>query len=364
MPISIEIPTVSFSEASDLLTIAMSANTPVLLLGDPGIGKSALAQLVAQRISKPLVTLLGSTMDPTDVAGIPFLRMDGKAVDRFPLEAIRQACEAPCVLFLDEISCAPPAVQAALLRLILERKAGDATLHEGTRVMAAANPPEQAPAGFELSAPLMGRVCAVKLRPKMEEVLDFFASVGVEGSKLRQHCEDFALTCAAQPDLLQIDIPADCVTGNAPWGAPRSWERALRSQAQADEMGMLTTAADACAALMDGSVGKRQSTAYRAILKLRKNLPTVEEICKSPETARMPEDSKEQISVIGLIGHVANVNTWAACLYIARLPRPEYRQACMKILQRRTPSPMTAAHATKGVNARVKLIADMPRLSR
>src|SRR5262249_4869685 len=46
------------------------------------------------------------------------------------------------VLFFDEISTAPRAVQAALLRVFFERKIGRVALSDSTAIVAAANPPE------------------------------------------------------------------------------------------------------------------------------------------------------------------------------------------------------------------------------
>lgn len=57
----------------------------------------------------------------------------------------------------DEISTAPPAVQAALLRVVLERVVGDLELPDGVAVIAAANPPEQAAGGWDLSATISRR---------------------------------------------------------------------------------------------------------------------------------------------------------------------------------------------------------------
>ena len=129
-------PIVSFTAARAALGDALDADIPMLLIGSPGVGKSALVEEVAAARKLPARVLLGSTVDPTDIGGLPVPRRDG--VDRLPLRLIRDCADAPGVLFLDELSCAPPSVQAALLRLILERCAGDVRLHVGSRVVAAA----------------------------------------------------------------------------------------------------------------------------------------------------------------------------------------------------------------------------------
>src|SRR5262249_29844746 len=56
------------------------------------------------------------------------------------------------LLFLDELTTAPPAVQAAMLRVVLERAVGDVELPAAVRVVAAANPAGQAADGWELAS--------------------------------------------------------------------------------------------------------------------------------------------------------------------------------------------------------------------
>ena len=71
--------------------------------------------------------------------------------------AVRLVRAGRGLLFLDELSTAPPAVQAALLRLVLERRVGALRLPPGVRIVAAANPRSSAADGWELSAPLANR---------------------------------------------------------------------------------------------------------------------------------------------------------------------------------------------------------------
>jgi hypothetical protein len=331
------IPRADFATSTDILRMAMLANQTVFLIGDPGIGKSALIEKVGREIDYPVHTLLGSTLDPTDVGGLPVRRPDSSAVDRIPLAVIHDAAQRPCLLFLDELSAAPPAVQAAFLRLILERKAGDVTLHPETRVVAAANPPDQAPAGFELSAPLMGRASVVHLRPREEEILDHLATLGDDSDSagaferaLRDEALLFAAVANALPEILQIDIPTDCVTGGQPWGAPRSWERAIRARAAAVAMGM-DGLSNAVFTITAGSVGVRQATSYSGVLRMITELPTVDEIVADPASALLPTERVKQVAALGLMPRIAQANLWAAYIYAARMT-PEFALAAHKIL--------------------------------
>ncbi len=352
MSIHSSIPEVTFAEAKIATLCALKADTAVMLLGDPGVGKSALARELASDLGLELITLLGSTCDPTDVGGLPVKNNQG-SVDRIPLKVIRDACDKGVLFFLDELSAAPPSVQASLLRLILERVAGDSKLHPETRILAAANPPEQAPGGFELSAPLMGRLCVLHLRPTETEVTNFFKTLGDEGSQLRLEAVDWALTCGFVPEILQIDIPSGCVSGNIPWGAPRAWERAVRARAACVDAGAGSTIMHLLTA---GNVGDEAATAYAAVLKLRTKLPSIDAVIEDPAGAKVPEARQHQIAAVGLIPRVAQQNTWAAWVYAQRLI-PEIGAACANLLMQTPDSPVSAKHAKLGVAARVKLSA-------
>src|SRR5512138_1135835 len=144
----------------EALTLAVAADLPVLLWGEPGIGKTAALGQLADSLGLPLTTVIASVHEPTDFAGLPVVGAD-PAAHGVPLAppdwAVRLARAGRGLLFLDELSTAPPAVQAALLRLVLERRVGALRLPPGVRIVAAANPRASAADGWELSAPLANR---------------------------------------------------------------------------------------------------------------------------------------------------------------------------------------------------------------
>ena len=141
--------------AVEALGIAVAARVPVLLWGAPGTGKTSAIRAMAQTMGMPCETVIASIREPSDFAGLPIVVGDGV---RFapPAWARRLAETGHGLLFLDELSTAPLAVQAALLRVVLERVVGDLTLPDAVAVVAAANPPEQAagrPAGGSSAKP-------------------------------------------------------------------------------------------------------------------------------------------------------------------------------------------------------------------
>ena len=139
-----------------VLRAAGRAGVAVCLWGDPGIGKSALIQAAAAADSVPCETVIGSLREPSDFAGLPVVTDDGVRME--PPSWARRLHEAQAgYLFLDELSTSPPAVQAAMLGVALERRVGDLLLPRAVQVVAAANPPERAADGWDLTPPLANR---------------------------------------------------------------------------------------------------------------------------------------------------------------------------------------------------------------
>lgn len=319
----------SLADAIKALRVALLSDTPVNFTGPPGIGKSAIAEIIADEMRLPLETLLLSQCDPTDIGGFPVV-VNGKLA-RMPLGAIQRACAEPVILFLDELSCAAPAVQGAALQLVYNRRAGDVKLNPGTRIVAAMNPPDQAAGGWEIAPPLLSRMTQIKMRPKKDEIQNYFYKLGPDGSMMRRVAVDFAATLESAPDLLQLDPPQGTATAGLAWGAPRSWERAIKFCANALENGESDTSPVFTAGLA-GNVGDGAAAAYMAVRKIRGQLPGVKDITNDPEHAKVPNDINVAMAVLGVLAQVAVDDPCPAWVYAARLKMDEVRVAAMNVL--------------------------------
>jgi len=152
----------NYPKGAEALLIALQTPSPkgtlgipVLLWGKPGVGKSSFLEGLATE-QLPVITLIASIHDPTDFSGLP-VQHEGKVHYAIPEWVEQFGSEGDGILFLDELTTAPPAVQAALLRVVLERKVGFHDLPKKVRIVAAANPPDMMTGGWELTPPLRNR---------------------------------------------------------------------------------------------------------------------------------------------------------------------------------------------------------------
>ncbi|KOT60721.1 MULTISPECIES: AAA family ATPase [Streptomyces] len=284
-------------EQLEALTLAVAADLPVLLWGEPGIGKTAALTQLATSLDLPLTTVIASVHEPSDFSGLPIVG-DDPAVQGVPMAPPQWAVEivraGRGLLFLDELSTATPAVQAALLRVVLERRVGALQLPPGVRIVAAANPRASAADGWELSPPLANRFVHLYWTHDREVVVRGLGGVWpraelprLEPERLSEAAE-FArrAVCgflAARPTLIHRLPNTETRRGGA-WPSPRSWEAALTLLAFG---AAASVSREVLALLMRGAVGDGPGLELLAHLD-RMDLPDPESLLADPASAELP----------------------------------------------------------------------------
>jgi MoxR-like ATPase len=109
----------------EFMSAAEGHHTPVMMWGPPGVGKSQMVSEVAAKHDVPVIDIRLSQMEPSDLRGIPFRTGENVewAVPVILPNAKRHGEKG--ILFLDEITSAPPSVSAAAYQLILDRRLGE-----------------------------------------------------------------------------------------------------------------------------------------------------------------------------------------------------------------------------------------------
>jgi MoxR-like ATPase len=312
---------VEYEETYLALGVCVEANVPVILWGPPGQGKTSVIKALAKKADRHLEIILASIREPQDFAGLPSI-VDGKMTLVAPDWAQRLADTEYGILFTDEVNTAPPSVQAALLRVCLDKVAGDCELGLDTSVIAAANPPEQAADGWDLAPPLANRFCHLDWSLPLEVV-----RMGLSGQwptfefqkpdSLR--LSDELLTekntvsgfLTSRPDLVTALPNSNADQGRA-FPTPRSWESAALLSAFASASNL---SEGVRRLLLKGSVGVAAAAEF---ISYRNNmdLPDPEKVLSAPESFTLPNRA-DQIYVLGagilnILGRNNSIERWHA----------------------------------------------------
>jgi hypothetical protein len=334
--------------AARALGVAVAARLPTLLWGAPGTGKSSAVRAMAESVGWPCEVVIASIREPSDFAGLPIVAGTGV---RFapPLWAERLAAGGDGVLFLDEISTAPPAVQAALLRVVLERVVGDLTLPPQVAVVAAANPPDQAADGWDLSPPLANRFCHLDWSPAASEVVEGLAGgfpvVPIPDlpsgwrDRVARTTAVVAGFLAVRPALVAAPPKERSAAGRA-WPSPRTWEMAATLQAAAE---VSAAPPEVLSALVRGAVGDGPGTEYLAWLEAF-DLPDPEALLADPGSFVLPERGDRVYAVLTAVASAVaarpTVERWRAgwaVMAVAGERAPDVAAMAARILARCRP---------------------------
>ena len=239
-----------------------------LFWGKPGIGKTAQIEALSKAMGAWLISLIASIREPSDFLGIPM--PDGKggmmyAAPAWAIEANAKAKKGQLVIvFIDELTTCPPAVQSALLRVVNEGWVGDVQLHENVVFLSAANPPEIASGGYDLSPPMANRYMHLQwgdptakdfsegILSDWADTLDAESAASVMARIDKRHPVTLARAKGLVTGFLRaqsqymIRMPAAGTpeAESRAWPSPRTWDLTIAALAGVEANGLPETAAD------------------------------------------------------------------------------------------------------------------------
>jgi hypothetical protein len=254
-------------------------HTPVMLWGPPGVGKSRMAADVAAANGVPLIDVRLSQMEPTDLRGIPF--RDGNRVEwSIPSllpDAGRHGVRG--ILFLDEITSAPPTVTAAAYQLILDRRLGEYAIPAGWAVFSAGNRHGDRGVTYVMPAPLANRFTHYEVEPHLDDWIGWAHAQGIDWRLIA--------FLRFRPDLL---FEFDAARNPVAFPSPRSWEYAHRALVKFETVPhLLLDALQAC-------VGPACGVELMAFLEHMHDMPDVDAISRG-ESMEMPQRLDVQYGV-------------------------------------------------------------------
>lgn len=233
---------------------------PLIIWSMPGEAKTSLVQELCATFNLPCVTLSPGEMGEGAFGVVPVPDLKSGLL-RYPAPEWTQGLKEGGVVFIDEMSSTPPALQPPLLGLLLNGTIGGQTLHPRVRRVGAANPPEVAAAGFDLAPPVANRMGHLDWEaPTVQEHSAYMMRAttgGGEGDrKITDAAAEEARVMAAWPDAWARSVgletaflqrrphlknkppKMDDAAAGRSWPSDRTWEFAVRALASSETHGL------------------------------------------------------------------------------------------------------------------------------
>lgn len=263
----------------EFTSTAEGHHTPVMVWGPPGVGKSQMIAQIGERHGVPVIDIRLSQMEPSDLRGIPF--RSGDFVE-WSVPAILPDGERHGergILFLDEITSAPPSVSAAAYQLILDRRLGEYRVPDGWAIFAAGNRQGDRGVTYTMPAPLANRFSHFELETHLDDWVAWAYANGID--------ERLIAFLRFRPELL---FDFDPEHNPVAFPSPRSWEFAHRAlQKFGGQPALLAEALKAC-------VGPAAGIELAAFVDNLDKLPDVDAVLRG-EPVPMPQETDLQYAV-------------------------------------------------------------------
>ncbi len=254
-------------------------HTPVMIWGPPGIGKSQVVIQVAERHKANVIDIRLSQMEPSDLRGIPFRVGEHVewAIPAMLPDATRHGSQG--ILFLDEITSAPPSVSAAAYQLILDRRLGAYEVPDGWVIFAAGNRQGDRGVTYSMPAPLANRFSHFDFDINLDDWVAWAYANEID--------ERIIGFLRFRPELLFDFDPAH---NPVAFPSPRTWEYAHRALKKFFANGdMLTGTLQAC-------VGPAAGIELAAFVENLQKLPDIDQILAG-QPVEIPKEIDLQYAV-------------------------------------------------------------------
>lgn len=332
---------ITLKQAANL--IITNPETRFMLRGEPGIGKSSLLEVIAERTGYECAYIDVPNMDLGDIA-MPVIDHDTKTTRYYPNARFKIHEGKPVAIMLDEFSKGADPVKN-MLHPMLEKanpRLGDLTIDKRSPIFLTGNLTTDG-VGDSLKAHSLNRIVSVTIsKPTADEWLEWAINNGVE-AEVCAWVNQFPHALASYTDAGQGDNPYifNPRKPQAAFVSPRSLATAsniVKTRKMNDT--------DAVIAALAGAVGEAAARDMQAYIEFADQLPTWEDTIKNPDTTKVPTSPGAcAITVFGAISRVDKQTITPFMKYMERF-EAEW-QAVFAINIAKTPTKQAIAFSCK-----------------
>ncbi len=259
------------------LLLELEAGQPVIITGPPGVGKSDIVDQVCKDLNRFKVDIRALLMDPVDFRGIPYvLKNDDGVYETHQSRPTILPYREDLVIFLDELTAAPPMVQAACYQLVLDKQVGEHKLHPNTMIIAAGNRETDRAVVSRMPTPLANRFVHLELDVHVQSWLDWAVKNAIEP-------EIIAYIHMVPDHLFQFEPQKN----EKAFPTPRSWGKQVNNTLAAFKK----RGQPNCSMLLEifqGSIGKFVGAEFTGFLDIWKTMPNPRMILQNPTVGDVP----------------------------------------------------------------------------
>ena len=313
---------ISMLEAERMIKTCYRMDEPLFLLGDPGMGKTALFESVARCLDIGFIDFRLTMRDPVDVGGMRIPdektgRMKHYVPEDLPTDA-KVHGKAGIILF-DEINSVGAMMQAMSYGIIQERRSGQKKLLAEWVPMASGNPVSSRASGQRISTATANRFNVQYVKQDVPGWLDQFgyANVHPYGVAFLKH----------RPELLSVMPTAD----QTAFPSARSWTKAFKAIDEAPAFRRKMIA---------GWVGEDPAEEFEAFMRIMASAITFDQIIADPKRAPVPKDHEPAVyyAVAGMLARLADRKNFDRVMdYVGRLVK-DYQVMIVRSCTARDPS--------------------------
>jgi MoxR-like ATPase len=329
----------------------IAADIPAFIWGSPGVGKSESVHQVgaalhylpgtnvidftATKSARPfkVIDFRATLRDQVDLRGVPVPNLETRTTMWLAPDELPQINrDGDCgILFMDELNCAHPSVQAACFGLVLERRLGEYKLPPGWLPIAAGNRTSDRAAAQKMPSALANRFAHFEVEPDVKTWIEAYA--------LTRNLPAVMIAWArSRPDLMHRDPKS---AEERAYPTFRQWTKVARIVDRPSSIRMPLVAA---------LVGEAEAMEFEGFCRIFTQLTPIDEIIAHPERAKVPHEPALLFAVSAALARFATRDNFASIMtYARRLPN-EYQVLTAHDSVRRHPTLKDTGAYTRFLN--------------